>query len=231
MAGQTANANQYSRGHSSFGNASYSSGGGVFWGSEANQFAQSYAGHIAANTYTTTNRSEIFGLYNTYAVLNGFSPVSDSLVSVGNLITVDAGPSSDSFNFISKGDSNWQQAAVENIHFYIALFDAKHNISLRNISFPQAILFGTPTLLNKGNTGVDPKTAAYLSAKALKYSMEAAVNKYGDTAVPAITVSSYFRERLIHNYPLFIPGGRVNFNANSYNVVPTQYKANWFFDD
>lgn len=37
----------------------------------------------------------------------------------------------------------------------------------------------------------------------------------------------YFQERLKHNYPLYIPGGRVNFNATE-NIVATEYKTNPF---
>ena len=58
MAGQTANANQWNRGHSSFGNASYSSGGLHFYGSAKSQFEQSYAGHLARQT-TSFTRSVI----------------------------------------------------------------------------------------------------------------------------------------------------------------------------
>lgn len=79
-----------------------------------------------------------------------------------------------------------------------------------------------------GNTNITSGLAATASAQALKISMNETVKKFGAKPVSGMIVELYFKERLKYNYPLFIPGGRVNFNPNSYNVTPTQYQTNLF---
>jgi hypothetical protein len=70
--------------------------------------------------------------------------------------------------------------------------------------------------------------AASLSAQALYKSMNETVKIYGNKLVSELIVTSFFMNRLKHNYPLFIPGGRVNFNSTSINITPTQYQTNLF---
>ncbi|WP_394773842.1 hypothetical protein [Flavobacterium sp.] len=50
--------------------------------------------------------------------------------------------------------------------------------------------------------------------------MQEVVDKYGGTDVSDLILDRYFRERLIHNYPPSVPGGRVNFNSTS-NIPAT----------
>ena len=96
------------------------------------------------------------------------------------------------------------------------------------INYPNAILFGAPTNLTVGNTDISAGLAATLSAQAVAVSMSETVSMYGNKPVSELTVRLYFEERLRHNYPLFIPGGRVNFNASGFSGTPTNYQTNMF---
>ncbi|PJJ09945.1 hypothetical protein CLU83_3328 [Flavobacterium sp. 1] len=142
--------------------------------------------------------------------------------------TISLPPSCESFNFTSKPGSQWQESAVINIHFNIIVITTDGYHFSQIIEYPNAILFGVPTNLSIGNTTIGPGLAATLSAKAVEVSMSETVSMYGNKPVSALTVRLYFEERLKYNYPLFIPGGRVNFNSSSFSVTPTQYKTNMF---
>lgn len=136
-------------------------------------------------------------------------------------------PSCESFNFTSLG-GNWQESAVKNIHFNIVLLTPNGYHYTQLIDYPNAILFGAPTSLSIGNTPIDAGIAANLSAKALQQSMNDVIDRYGAAEdVPELTLKIYFEQRLKHNYPLYIPGGRVNFNSSS-NLNATNYKTNLF---
>lgn len=137
-------------------------------------------------------------------------------------------PSCESFNFVAKPGTIWQESAVKNIHFNIVVIDQNGYHISQIIEYPNAILFGAPTNLQIGNTTISSGIAATLSAKALQESMAETVHMYGNKPVSEMTVRLYFEERLKHNYPLFIPGGRVNFNASSYTGIPTNYETNAF---
>lgn len=134
-------------------------------------------------------------------------------------------PSCESFNFTSKKGSLWQISLVKNVGFKVFLLNEKGIEILHVISYPQPISFGAPTNVKVGNTDLTPGVAANLSARALQRSMQDVIDKYGGTRVSELTIDLYFKERLIHNYPLYIPGGRANFNATD-NIVATNYKTN-----
>ncbi|HYD90713.1 MAG TPA: hypothetical protein VEA37_04400 [Flavobacterium sp.] len=76
-----------------------------------------------------------------------------------------------------------------------------------------------------GSTIVTPGIAASTSAQALKRSMGETVSKYGNKPVSNTIIQIYFERKLKYNYPLYLPGGRVNFNSNNYSVVPTPYQT------
>lgn len=57
--------------------------------------------------------------------------------------------------------------------------------------------------------------------------MQDVIDKYGSSRTSDLTLRLYFQERLKHNYPFYIPGGRGNFNATE-NIVATEYKTNPF---
>lgn len=76
-----------------------------------------------------------------------------------------------------------------------------------------------------GNTQISSGMAAELSAEALRISMSETVNLYGRQVIDELTVRTYFESRLKANYPLIIPGGRVNFNALTFSGTPTQYQT------
>jgi hypothetical protein len=135
-------------------------------------------------------------------------------------------PSCESFNFIADG-SLWQVAMVRNINFRVLGLSPSGVEILHVLSYPQAVYFGTPTNVQVGNTNITAGIAANTSARVLQQSMQEVVDKYGGTDVSDLILDRYFRERLIHNYPLFVPGGRVNFNSTS-NIPATNYKANYF---
>lgn len=136
-------------------------------------------------------------------------------------------PSCESFNFVNT-TSNWQEAAVANIHFQVTVITPQGMFVNLVVDYPQPILFGCPRNLVVGNTQITPGMAAELSARVLKLSMNQTVSKFGNKPVTSAIVKIYFESRLKHNYPLFIPGARVNVNANNYSVTPTQYQTNAF---
>jgi hypothetical protein len=133
-------------------------------------------------------------------------------------------PSCESFNFLPDG-SLWQVAMVKNINFRVLGVSPSGIEILHVLSFPQAVYFGTPTNVKVGNTNITAGIAANTSARVLQQSMQEVIDKYGGTDVSDLILDQYFRERLIHNYPLFVPGGRVNFNSTS-NIPATNYKTN-----
>lgn len=145
-----------------------------------------------------------------------------------NSVTDVTPPSCESFNFKNKTGSLWQESAVKNIHFNIVVISPNGYRFSQIINYPNAILFGAPTNLAVGNTDISAGLAATLSAKAVEASMSETVSMYGNKPVSELTVRLYFEERLKHNYPLFIPGGRVNFNASAFSGIPTDYKTNLF---
>jgi hypothetical protein len=134
-------------------------------------------------------------------------------------------PSCESFNFTSKKGANWQEALVKNVHFKVFLLNEKGVEILHVIDFPQPIAFGTPLNVKVGNTNITPGIAANTSARALQRAMQDVIDRYGHTRESELTVRLYFEERLKHNYPLYIYGGRVNFNATNNGRV-TDYKTN-----
>lgn len=133
-------------------------------------------------------------------------------------------PSCESFNFV-KTAGLWQVALVKNVHFKVFLLNEKGVEILHWVDFPQPISFGTPTNIQMGNIDITPGLAANASARALQKSMQDVIDKYGSSRTSDLTLRLYFQERLKHNYPLYIPGGRVNFNATE-NIVATEYKTN-----
>lgn len=139
-------------------------------------------------------------------------------------------PSCSSFNF-TKTSSNWQQSAVQNIRFVIVILNPQGYYISHIVEYPQAVLFGCPTNLTVGNTSITPGMAAELSARALKISMDETRNVYAKQPVDDLTVRLYFEERLRSNYPLLIPGGRVNFNASTFVGIPTQYQTSFLGTD
>jgi hypothetical protein len=148
----------------------------------------------------------------------GATPSNDSTVA----------PSCESFNFKSRIGTLWQESAVVNIHFNIVIIDPKGYKFGQIVNYPNAILFGAPTNLAVGNTTISAGLAATLSAQAVEISMKETVAVYGNKPVSELTVRLYFEQRLKYNYPLFIPGGRVNFNASTFIGTPSYYKTNMF---
>ena len=151
---------------------------------------------------------------------NGYDP------SAGSNNTNTTPPDCQSFNFSNSSAPNWQESAVANIHFNVVLVSQQGIYLNHAVAFTQPILFGAPKNLLIGNTTITPGMAASLSAQALLISMNETVQKYGNKPVSDMIVRLYFESRLKHNYPLLIPGGRVNIHPQNLNVVPTQYQTN-----
>ncbi|BFM43629.1 hypothetical protein CFS9_22700 [Flavobacterium sp. CFS9] len=145
--------------------------------------------------------------------------------STGSTVTKVIPPSCESFNFTSKKGANWQVAMVKNINFRVIGLSPKGIEILHVLSYPQAIYFGTPTNIQVGNTDMTPGIAANVSARALQQSMQDVIDKYGGTDVSDLILDRYFRERLVHNYPLYVSGGRINFNSTE-KLPATNYKTN-----
>jgi hypothetical protein len=146
--------------------------------------------------------------------------------STDNSSEDDASPSCESFNFTQEG-SLWQVAMVKNIHFRVIGISPSGIQILHMVSYPQAVYFGTPTNLQIGNTNITAGIAATTSAKVLQKSMQEVIDKYGGSNVSDLILDQYFKERLMHNYPLSVPGGRVQFNSTS-KIPATDYKTNLF---
>lgn len=136
-------------------------------------------------------------------------------------------PDCESFNFTNTS-SNWQMAAVSNIHFQVTVLTPQGAYVNHIIEYPQPILFGCPRNLSIGNTTITPGIAATSSAKALETSMKETVKKYGNKPVTELLVRIYFEQRLKNNYPLYIPGSRVTIHPTTLPVTPTQYQTNAF---
>ncbi|QOG04819.1 hypothetical protein [Flavobacterium sp. MDT1-60] len=136
-------------------------------------------------------------------------------------------PSCESFNFL-KVAGLWQESAVKNIYFRVILVNEKGLEILHVISYSQPVLFGTPTNVLVGNTNITAGIAANSSAKVLRDTMQEVIDKYGGQRVSELTVDLYFRERLERNYPLAIPGGRVQFNSKT-TLSATEYKTNFLY--
>ncbi|TCN57392.1 hypothetical protein D0809_12510 [Flavobacterium circumlabens] len=139
-----------------------------------------------------------------------------------------APPSCESFNFKSKTGTIWQESAVKNIYLRIVLLNEKGIEIVHVISYPQPILFGTPTNVKVGNTNITAGLAANASAKVLHDTMDEVNAKYARTSVSDVIVDQYFRTQLTKNYPLSIPGGRVQFNSTT-TLPATDYKTTFLF--
>jgi len=148
--------------------------------------------------------------------------------STGSTVTKVIPPSCESFNFTSKKGANWQEAVVKNVQFKIVLLTPPNKVQITHvINYPQPISFGMPINYNKGNGDVTSGVAATVSAKVLQLVMDDVVKKYGRTEASEVTVSMYFRQKLIDEYREYTNGGIVNFNSTS-NIKATEYKTSLF---
>ncbi|WP_264532061.1 hypothetical protein [Flavobacterium sp. N502540] len=148
--------------------------------------------------------------------------------STGSTVTKVIPPSCESFNFTSKKGANWQEAVVKNVQFKIVLLTPPNKVQITHvINYPQSISFGMPINYNKGNGDVTSGVAATVSAKVLQLVMDDVVKKYGRTEASEVTVSMYFRQKLIDEYREYTNGGIVNFNSTS-NIKATEYKTSLF---
>lgn len=136
-------------------------------------------------------------------------------------------PDCESFNFVNTS-TNWQEAALTNVHFQVSVVSPSGIYVNHVVEFPQPILFGVPRHLSIGGATISPGLAAWLSAKALRISMNETVKKYGNKPVTYMIVDLYFEQRLKHNYPLVTSGGRVNIHPTTISVTPTPYQTNAF---
>lgn len=206
------------------------------------EYLESQVTDTLATEYSTESVqfvNELIDLANDY--LNSFGNTTENQNFISEIIidilnpenddvepeNVDVDPNCESFNFQQTG-SNWQESAVLNIHFQVTVISPQGIYVNHLCEFPQAILFGCPINLSVGNTNLSPGLAASTSAQALEQAMDETVKKFGNKPVSGMIVDMYFKQRLKHNYPLYIPGGRVNFNSNNFTVTPTQYRTSFF---
>lgn len=159
-------------------------------------------------------------------IINDFvnSVVNDDVNANANG-DVGAAPDCSGFNFTNTG-SNWQSAAVKNINFTTVVLDPNGMHVNLVILYQQPILFEAPRTLQVGGTNISPGAAASMAAYALLISMKETVAKYGNKNVSEMMVKMYFEERLKHNFPMILPGARVNTHPQNYTVSPTQYQTN-----
>jgi RHS repeat-associated protein len=135
-------------------------------------------------------------------------------------------PKKKSFNF--KTRKKWQTAAVRDMYFFVSLItiDArgvkvmhKYTIFINKVTE-----FSMPAILTIEGREIDNEMAAQVTANAVHNVMEETADLFGRTEASTMQVEQYFREQLRRQYPLHIPGGRVNFNSMNYQGTPTQFE-------
>ena len=139
-------------------------------------------------------------------------------------------PSCQSFNYITKKGSIWQEASVKNINFKIVLLTENGFEIMHVIDYLQPTYFGVPTNLRIGDTDISPGIAATISARAISASIHEVVARYGNKYVSELTVSLYFQERVKDNFDLYLRGSRVNFNSTA-DLASTNYKSTMLYPD
>lgn len=198
----------------------YQSGGGSFYGTGYVYFV---------NDYSSIGTSYA-GSYFNYGHGSG---AAGGGAGSGNTntpdLTDDSPPSCQSFNFVRKAGSDWQESLVKNIRFKIVLIDSKGAEMIHSVIYPQAISFGAPAL-TKNNVEYKPGVAADVAAKSVKESMQDVVDKYGRLKVSEMVIDQYFRERLVYNYGMNMYGGRIQFNSTS-STPATEYKTTLLWSD
>lgn len=222
------------------------SGGGYYTREKTDNYTDWYKVYSIGNTtyyeymstrhnYTTYRYIYVSGSYNYYGTSHdeytskgadqygNTAPVSDP--EKGPARTYGDGPSCKSFNF-ENTTAFWQEAAVRNIKFTIYLLDYQGIKYKYTISFPQPVLFGMPSNFTKGGE-IGPGASAEASANALNNTMSEIAKEYANTYSSENKVERAFMDKLKYNYPLYIPGGRINFNATNYTVSPTEYKTEY----
>jgi len=124
--------------------------------------------------------------------------------------------------------TDWYEAAVQNIRFEVYLISPEGIKKQFTISFPEPILFGMPANLTNGGN-ISKGAAAEATANALYQIMREIALEYYNTSAFEYEVTQEFRTRLTEQFPVYIPGGRVVFNATNYTVAPTEYVTTGFW--
>lgn len=206
--------------------------------SQERNLIQTFLGQNGCNTENQQFADVLIEAAIDYLVLYGNNPTSHLFLAefFNDIFTYEeidvedvevTPPSCESFNFTSTG-TNWQMAAVANIRFQITVLTPQGAYVSHVIDFPHPMLFEAPKNLSIGNTIVTPGMAASASATALMTSIKETVKIYGNKPVSELVVRLYFEQRLKHNYPFYMPGGRVKIHPTILPVTPTQYQTNAF---
>jgi hypothetical protein len=135
-------------------------------------------------------------------------------------------PKKKSFNF--KTRKKWQTAAVRDMYFFVSLvtIDARGVKVLHKytIFINKVTEFSMPAILTIEGREIDNKMAAEVTANAVHNVMQETADLFARTEASTMQVEQYFREQLRRQYPIYIPGGRVNFNSMNYQGTPTQFE-------
>lgn len=132
----------------------------------------------------------------------------------------EAGIDCASFNFADVNDT-WQEAAINDVHFYVRYFDAQGNkLYVRKMFIDRTLYFGFPKITYNKKL-ISPGMAAQAAASAIQYASDRVHSMFIETPnVMSWTVTQAFIQEL-KAYVQGI-GGRVDFvGSNSPNVVPT----------
>ena len=158
----------------------------------------------------------------------GSSSSSDPSWEYHSGLTDNQPPDCKSFNYKVTVNNVWQEAAVRDIYFHIWIVadDIDGTRYKYTVRLSGTTLFGAPKNFTYGGE-VGTGIRSEISARALDEAMRETAHRYAGTYVNPSVVESYFKERLKYNFPLFIPGGRVNFNIQNSNVTPSNYVASW----
>ena len=139
-------------------------------------------------------------------------------------------PDPDSFNFKRRG--LWQEAATKGLYFNIALVEISprgvRTTYKHTVMFNQAILFGLPANLKVGDTDISAELAAEMTATVVDRVMSKTSKKFARTTASPMQVEQYFRAELKREYSMYLPGGRVQFNAMNFKGKPTIFRHSWF---
>ncbi len=141
-------------------------------------------------------------------------------------------PNPKSFQFSTKKGSKkvWQEAAVTGLYFDVFLSRSGPNgITMEydfRVVFPQAILFTVPTMLDVGKTPISREIAAEETARIIQSVIWDTVKKFLGTNSAEMYIKQYFERRLKAEYPMGIPGARVNFNSMYHTVTPEVFTHN-----
>ncbi|MBT8245484.1 MAG: hypothetical protein HKP48_03080 [Winogradskyella sp.] len=75
-----------------------------------------------------------------------------------------------------------------------------------------------------GNVDITNELAAQVTANTVNRIMRETADRFAFQEVSTMAVEQYFRSELIRQFPLYVPGGRVQFNAMNFSGTPCIFR-------